>query len=214
MRKLAGTARSIAVNLPGHPSGEIICKTVDEYTETVHSFLKDAGLAKPCICGHSMGSAIALNLAVSHPEDVLGLVLVGSGAKLGVSEEIIEGLKGQPLKAIEQIITPMSFHAVSLELGREARAALSVSNLPIFLNDYLACDGFDVRPRLKEISAKTLIVCGEDDRMTPPKFSHYLHENIPRSELFFIRDAGHMVPLEKPDALAGLLQPFLSSFSQ
>jgi len=161
-----------------------------------------------------MGGATVLTLALTHPGDVGGLILVGTGAKLGVAPEILEGLKSNPMRTIENIITPWSFNSIDISLGRESRAALSVKNLPVFLNDYLACTGFDVRENLPRISAKTLVVCGDKDRMTPPRFSHYLNANILGSELRFVKDSGHMLPLEKPEALASVVQAFLSSFTR
>lgn len=211
MSFLSGRGTGFAVNLPGHPSGEITCKSVSEYAEAVHSFVVERGLRRPAVCGHSMGGAISLTLALEHPEDVGALILVDTGAKLGVSKELIEGLRSAPLRAIERMITPWSFHSLSLDSARESRTALSVSNLPVFLNDYLACDGFDVRGRLPEITARTLIVCGESDRMTFPRGSHFMGEGIPGSSVFFIRGAGHMVPLEKPQLLAQLIQSFLAA---
>ncbi len=211
---LSGGGKAVALNLPGHPGGAITCTTVSQYSDAVFEFIAESNLGKVAVCGHSMGTAIALTLALDHPDAVAALVLVDGGAKLGVSPEIIKGLEARPLRAIEELITPMSFHSVNLETGREARTALSLSNLEVFLNDYLACNGFDVRSRLPEIAAKTLVVCGESDRMTPPKFSHYLNASIPDSRAFFIRGAGHMVPLERPEALASLIQPFLAGLSR
>jgi pimeloyl-ACP methyl ester carboxylesterase len=156
-----------------------------------------------------MGGAVSLALTLSYPDIVGGLILVGTGAKLGVDPRILEGLGVEPTKTIENIITPWSFNAINLGLGRQARVALSISNLPIFLNDYLACDGFDVRGEIRRISAKTLVVCGDKDRMTPPKWSHFLGGNIPGSELYFVKDSGHMIPLEKPDLLSAIIQEFL-----
>lgn len=210
LEHLSGPKTARAVNLPGHPSGGIVCRTVGEYSEAIHVFISESNLAPVAVCGHSMGSAIALALAVEHPEDVKGLIIVGGGAKLGVLPAILEGLASDPLKTIEDSITPMSFHSVTLELAREARATLSLSNPQIFLNDYLACDGFDVRDKLAGISARALIVCGESDRMTPPKYSQYLRANVPNSSLSLVPGAGHMVPLEKPDVLGALVQSFLS----
>jgi pimeloyl-ACP methyl ester carboxylesterase len=214
LEHLSGPKIARALNLPGHPRGGIVCRTVGEYSEVVHIFISELSLAPVTVCGHSMGSAIALTLAVEHPEDVTGLIIVDGGAKLGVSPAILKGLADRPLKTIEDLITPMSFNSVTLELGREARAALSLSNPQIFLNDYLACDGFDVRDRLAGISARTLVVCGESDRMTPPKYSQYLKANIPNSSVSLVPGAGHMVPLEKPEALGALIQSFLSEISR
>jgi pimeloyl-ACP methyl ester carboxylesterase len=59
-----------------------------------------------------------------------------------------------------------------------------------------------------------MVICGDKDRMTPPKFSHYLSASIPGSELRFVKDSGHMLPLEKPEALASIVQSFLSSFTR
>ncbi|MBI3859442.1 MAG: alpha/beta hydrolase [Thaumarchaeota archaeon] len=211
---LSGPRSALALDLPGHPSGPITCQSIKDYSEWVHEYIAKESLPPVSVCGHSMGSAIAITLALDHPDDVLGLVLIGAGAKLGVDPKIIEGLRDRPLKAVEQLITPMSFSSVSLEMGREARAALSVSNLPVFLNDYLACSGFDVRERLIEIKHRTLLICGEQDRMTPPKWTQFLHAGIASSDAYFVRDAGHMVPLEKPEACGRLLQSFLSGFSR
>jgi pimeloyl-ACP methyl ester carboxylesterase len=213
LQYLTGTGRAVAVNLPGHPSGDIACTTIREYSEAVHRHIAECLPTRPVVCGHSMGSAIALTLALEHPDDLGGLILVGAGAKLGVDPAIVEGLRTQPMKTIEQVITPMSYFKIDLGMGREARAALSFANLPIFLNDYLACDHFDVRSWLSEITAKTLIICGEGDRMTPPKWSVYLNQNIPSSTMELVGDAGHMVPLEKPETCAGLIQGFLSKLS-
>ncbi len=211
---LSGESKALAVDLPGHPSGEITCRSVEDYCEAVHGFLKVSGLDRPVVGGHSMGGGIAITMSIRHPDDIGGLILVSTGAKLGVAQEIREGLRTEPMRTIENVITPWSFNAMDLGLVREARAALSVSNLPVFLNDYLACQGFDARGEISKIRVPTLVVCGDKDKMTPPKFSHYLNANIAGSELRFVKDSGHMLPLEKPEALASLIQSFLSGLTR
>jgi len=210
---LAGNRRAVAVDLPGHPTGDIRCRTIRAYSEVVHAHILESLPTRPTVCGHSMGSAIALDLALEHPNDLGGLILFGAGAKLGVDPAIVEGLRTQPMKTIERTITPMSYFRIDLGMGREARAALSFSNLPVFLNDYLACDGFDVRTRLSEITAKTLIICGENDRMTPPRWSAFLNQNMHPSTMALLKETGHMAPLEKPEACAELIQGFLTGLS-
>jgi pimeloyl-ACP methyl ester carboxylesterase len=210
LRSLAGEQKAYAVNLPGHPTGEITCRSIQEYAEAVHAFIRDGDIRKPVVSGHSMGGAIALTLVLEHKDDVSKLVLFDTGAELGVLPEILLGLVGAPLNIIERVITPKSFYKLDPELARVARRGLSLSNPAVFRNDYNACNEFDVRQRLSEISVETLIVCGENDELTPPKWSHYLNSKILNSILFFVRGAGHMAPIEKPDTCARLVSDFLS----
>ena len=147
LRFLSGDGTAFAVNLPGHPSGEISCRSVDEYAEAVFGFIAERGF-RPAVCGTSMGGAIALTLALHHPESISALILMGTGAKLGVMPEVLLGLEEEPLRTIEKTITPLSFHSLNLDVARRAREALSLSNPRVFLNDYLACAVFDVRESL------------------------------------------------------------------
>ncbi len=211
---LEGSGSAFAVNLPGHPSGEISCRSIEEYAEVLRQFVLGRRIEKPVICGNSMGGAIALAFAVRYPSDVSGLILVDTGAKLGVLSSIRDGLKENPLRTIERFITPMSFYRPSAEILRESGSTLSLPNPAVFLNDYDACNDFDIRGHLSEIAAKTLIICGEYDQMTPPKWSHYLNARILNSAAFFIRDAGHMVPLEKPNVSRRLINDFLLGLSR
>jgi len=119
-----------------------------------------------------MGGAIALTLAVKYPRDVSGLILMDTGAKLGVLPSIRDGLLENPLRTIERVITPMSFYRADVELFRESRGTLSIPNLTVFLNDYEACDTFDMRDKVSEVRTRTLIICGEYDQLTPPNWSH------------------------------------------
>ena len=214
LERLSGGSQAFAVDLPGHPTGEVACKTIPEYSQVLLDFIRQRGLRFPAVAGHSMGSAVAITLAIEHPEVIGGLIIVSGGAKLGVDRTVLEGLRNQTMKTVEKTITPMSFYAVDLALGRDARSALSTSNPPVFLNDYLACAAYDERERLDRIRTKTLVVCGDADRMTPPKWAHYLQSNIQGAELRFIRDAGHMLPIEKPEVLAGMIQAFLEGLSR
>jgi pimeloyl-ACP methyl ester carboxylesterase len=77
------------------------------------------------------------------------------------------------------------------------------------LNDYRACDAFDVREKLKTIRAPTLIVAGEADQLTPLKHATFLAGQIPRARLSVIPGAGHMVMLEAAGAVTQAITDFL-----
>jgi pimeloyl-ACP methyl ester carboxylesterase len=208
MSILSGEKKAYALNLPGHPKGKIVCKTVEEYADQIIGFIQQ-NESRFVLCGHSMGGAIALRVAIKRPDLVSALILVSTSAKFYVDRRIVEGFEENTLRTIEHVITPLSFYTIDENIIKKARDALSLENSEVFLNDYLACSSFDETNNLKYVQPKTLIICGEQDRMTKPYLSQYLHQNIPDSELYLIRNAGHMLPIEKPNILANLISSFL-----
>jgi pimeloyl-ACP methyl ester carboxylesterase len=74
-----------------------------------------------------------------------------------------------------------------------------------------ACDQFDVKTRLDAIRVPALVICGTDDQLTPRRYSEDLAGHIPAAALQTIDGAGHLVMLEQPRRVAGLLSVFLKS---
>jgi pimeloyl-ACP methyl ester carboxylesterase len=81
--------------------------------------------------------------------------------------------------------------------------------LEVLLGDFEACDKFDIVERVSGIKVPTLIICGEDDKLTPVKYSEYLKANIQHSKLEIVVGAGHMVMLEKPKEFNKILDEFI-----
>ncbi len=77
--------------------------------------------------------------------------------------------------------------------------------------DFYACDQFDRRADVARIETPALVVCGSNDVMTPPKFSESLAQSLPRARLALIPNAGHMVALEAPEAVAEAVAEFLGT---
>jgi pimeloyl-ACP methyl ester carboxylesterase len=67
----------------------------------------------------------------------------------------------------------------------------------------------DSTPTLRTILAPTLIAVGEHDLITPPDLARVMHRAIITSRFAIIPDAGHMAPLEQPEAFAGLVREWL-----
>jgi pimeloyl-ACP methyl ester carboxylesterase len=76
------------------------------------------------------------------------------------------------------------------------------------LKDFTACDSFDIMEHVGSIHAPTLIVCGREDRLTPPKYSEALREKISGSEIVLLDECGHMPMLEQ----SGKFNERVSSF--
>lgn len=211
LRRLEGQT-VCTLDLPGHGESRGAGRqSVREYAGDVLQFMKENGIQKPVIAGHSMGGAIALTLVLDDPESLSGIVLLGTGAKLRVSPLILEKA-GNPDTFAEavKLVNDYSFSPnAPKDLLRLSNDNMSKGTPQTLLGDFLACDAFDEIARINAVRLPTLILCGTLDVMTPPKFSKLLAEQIPGARLHMIQEAGHMVMLEQPEIVAGLLKDFL-----
>jgi pimeloyl-ACP methyl ester carboxylesterase len=204
--------RAIAIDLPGHCVG-VGKTTIDEYVEDVKMVCDKQGLRNIVMVGHSMGGAIAQKFALKHPEYLKAIVLICTGARLRVAPVILAAVRENYSQAVE-LITQSVFSCKALN-GVKKRAAeeMMKTSWKVTYGDFEACDKFDIMSRLKEIKLPTLIICGLEDQLTPPRYSEYLKNNIPNSRLETIADAGHMVMLEKPEELNVKLKKFLKELA-
>ncbi|MCL4273416.1 MAG: alpha/beta fold hydrolase [Anaerolineales bacterium] len=200
-----------ALDLPGHGQSEGDGRqSIDEYADDVIRFMDAANIQAAVLAGISMGSAIALTLALSHPHRVAGLVLIGGGGKMRVAPSILEGVENPgTFASTVETINANFFSNASHGLIRLSKQGLLKTDPSVLFGDFLACDQFDVTDRLAEIKIPALILCGEHDRMMPPKFSHSLRDALPNAQLFMIENAGHMAQLEQPDVVAEAIKQFL-----
>jgi pimeloyl-ACP methyl ester carboxylesterase len=79
-------------------------------------------------------------------------------------------------------------------------SALRETATLVTLGDFMACDRFDVMTRLHDVEVPTLVLGGQDDRLTPPKYARLPGQRHPRRRLVEIEAAGHFAQLEQPDA--------------
>jgi pimeloyl-ACP methyl ester carboxylesterase len=115
--------------------------------------------------------------------------------------------------ALKQIGERSFAAATSARLKELALARMAEVRSAVLHGDLLACDAFDRMADLRGVDSPTVIICGVEDQMTPPKYSQYLHQQIADSVLHIVKDAGHMVMLEQPDHVAGHLAQFLNSIT-
>ena len=175
--------------------------------------LRSLNIERCFIAGHSMGGAIALTLALTRPEAVKGLILVGTGAKLKVMPDFLEGILRDKEGTLKQI-TEVAF-------GRNTPPAMKESGLKEMMkceartiyNDYYACDHFDLMDSVSDIKTPALIICAGSDLMTPPKYSEYLNWKIKDSKIELIEGVGHMMMLERPAVLNKAIEGFVSGLS-
>lgn len=210
MRALGEIARCVSVDLPGHGKSDLPgCDSVQAYSKVILGFMDTLAFQRAVIVGHSLGGAIAQMFALSHPERVAGLGLIGTGAKLRVNPLVLDGILNDFETTVRFIIDNTYVQPMNTALRKLAEEQLRLCPGTVTHGDFVACNSFDVMHRLAEITQPTLIVCGKQDLMSPPKFSEYLHTQIPGSRLLLLDHAGHSVTIEQADAVNQALVDFM-----
>lgn len=213
IRRLSAN-RIYALDLPGHGKSKGVGRqSVSDYARCVVEFMDAIMLSRAVFIGHSMGGAIALDMALEYPQRLAGLGLIATGARLPVASTLLENAANpKTFPQALQVILAWSFGSqVDPHLKEQAARRMAEIRPTVMHGDLLACDKFDVTSQLEKVCTPTLILCGTEDHMTPLKISRQLANRIPGSALQTIDRAGHMVMLEQPRRVAALLSVFLKT---
>ena len=200
----------IGIDLPGHGqsagSGE---QEVDRYAEWVIKLMAGLGVQSPVIIGHSLGAAISLTCAIKYGSMLSGIVPVGGGVTMPVNQMIFDGIRNDPAATLAMI--------AKLSVAKENRDTFVPSIVDdmmrvdpeVIIGDFLSCDRLDLTDDIRAITVPTLLICGNDDKMTPPPLSHDMKNAIAGAELAVIENAGHFVMKENVDSFNGALKAFV-----
>jgi pimeloyl-ACP methyl ester carboxylesterase len=199
------------VDLPGHGrSGGQGCERIEDYARVLMGWMDGLELERVIVIGHSMGGAIAQMLALMDPSRVAGLVLLGTGACLPVSDRILEGLQ-QDFEETVHSISRWSWGPVAdPELISQGREVMQETGPQVVYADFLACDRFDVRDRIDRIDVPALVLTGSQDRMTPPRLGEWLGAHLPDARFSLVPEAGHMLMLERPVEVLQAIEEFFA----
>jgi pimeloyl-ACP methyl ester carboxylesterase len=155
------------------------------------------------IAGISMGSAIAQELALGHPDKVRSLVLVSSWARCdeytrAVFDHFCRVRASVSPATFTQLLQLWIFTAPFYETNREALLAARVAaeqspTMPrhAFEAQCAACTGHDSLERLARITAPTLLTVGDADIFTPLRLSEAIHQRLPHGQMEVFRGCGH-----------------------
>jgi pimeloyl-ACP methyl ester carboxylesterase len=156
-----------------------------------------------------MGGAIAMTMALQYPARVRGLILIGTAAKLGVHPDILNGFMMEMSRTVALVVGLYYGKTGTDSMRRRSSQRLMEFSPLIISQDYAACNLFDMRDQVERIKQPTLIVGGTDDKLTPFKFSEFLHEKIKGSTLVKVEGVGHMMMLEQPEFVGEVVRKWL-----
>jgi pimeloyl-ACP methyl ester carboxylesterase len=208
----------VAVNLPGHgQSGGNGEKDVKKYCEWIKKLLAVLNLKQVVLVGHSLGTAIALQFAIDYSEKIAGIVCMGGGVKMPVNSFFLDFLKTNPAQLPAEITEMICKFSLAKgnrsKLSAPLQESISLSRVDVLYGDLTACNDLDLTQKTAQIHVPALIICGAEDKMTPPDLSRTLAAGIGKATLEIIDGAGHMVMIEKPVQFNYILDKFAASIS-
>lgn len=199
-----------------HPCQVVDHGQADSLTKMASQLLRDAPPVF-CLAGHSMGARVGLEVLRLAPERVAGVALLDTGylplaAGLAGEEEVrkrmnlLQIAQDQGVREMAQTWAQGMVHPDCLNDAALMEAILQMferKSAAIFAQQLHALihrpDGTDV---LSRIAVPTLIGCGRQDAWSPPSQHEAMHRLAPHAKLDIYEDAGHMAPMEQPQAVA------------
>jgi len=192
------------------------------YARLVIALMDSLRLTDAVLVGHSMGGAIAAQVAIEYPARVRGLVLVGS-AGLGAREPLLFRVARWPVLGPAALalrgrgFTARLLRSTYYDPGKVTEADVDQYYAPVAQPEYgRALRGVlqqfrftALEGRLDRIAAPTLVLWGEEDRWVPMGLGRALAAGITRSAFVTVPRAGHSVQEEAPDEVNHLVIRFL-----
>lgn len=164
------------------------------------------------ILGHSMGGAIALTMALKEPSKVLGLVLAGTGPRLPVNAALLNQLQDNPDLALANIARWSLAKEPNPALLAKSLEQVKQQNPQRVLQEFRACNSFDVRSSLPQLTMPKALIMAEEDRMTTSALMKEFLVAWPDTPIYSVPQAGHMMMLEQPQAFNQLLHQIAQRF--
>jgi pimeloyl-ACP methyl ester carboxylesterase len=182
-------------DLPGH--GHSDEAPLERITEMAGWLARTSGpLSDAVLIGHSMGASVALAVAVEDPPR--GLVLVGATRRPRVSADFLTRVARDSTVAVERLATAGFASGARSALIERASTFLAKTEPAVLARDFTASARFDATPLLAKVRVPSLLIVGQEDRLTTVAEAEDLARDIAGAELVVIANAGHMVMLERP----------------
>jgi pimeloyl-ACP methyl ester carboxylesterase len=227
MELLAGSARCIALDLPGFgrsdaPPGGF---TLDSASDRLAAALRALGGAPAVVCGHSLGGPLAARFALRHPDAVSRIVLVGPSGLAPAPAWQLRLLRAVPAYNLVQRV-PFAWERALLAVPPLRRAGLG-----LLVDDTAAVDPALVlrlvagARQARELTAALdasfatgldddaplvpvpiAAIWGDRDRMVPSSDAEILKRVVPSAEIHYLPACGHLPMVERPEAFAVLLR--------
>lgn len=194
--------------------------SIDQFAEDTSGLMDALGIKKANILGWSMGSFIAQELALNHPDKVDNLVLYasdcGGSHAIPPSAEVLQemtnttGSPGERGMRLFSLLFPEEWLRGHQDFYKQFPVPKETTSPENIARQNVAIEYWTgTYDRLSNISRPTLIIVGTDDEIAPPENSLILAEQIPDSWLIRFEGAGHGLIYQYPDEFSRIITDFL-----
>jgi 3-oxoadipate enol-lactonase len=209
---------TLRVDLRGHgespsPPGPW---SLDDLADDVADVIGRMGTDRAHVVGQSFGGLVAQHLAIRHPALVMRLVLSGTSCTTSETERAVlldrasvaeaEGMEPVARAAIGRWFTDAG---MDLPVVGMAYRRLLANDPASWAKTFRAIAEHNVLDRLRDVHARTLVVTGDADVATPPRFAEEMAAALPDCELRILDRVPHMGYLEQPELFARTIVDFL-----
>lgn len=210
--------------------------TVENWADDFAQLIDQMGRGPVHVVGSSLGGAMALALAVRHPDKVRSLVAVGAFSELDRAAIINFDLRARLIEKLglnEDVADYMGLWTMTREFvnSEEGYAQMKANQSIIRLNSsslYLkfvrsvllwvrALPETQAQPlftgELRNIRCPTLVISSDNDQLIPLAASRIIADTIPGARLNVMPGAGHIPFIEQPEAVSDIVLAFLDTVS-
>lgn len=205
------------LTLPGHGTVPVPTEsfTMDELTDSIAEGIKQIDPGKVLYAGVSIGGALALNLALRHPDLFSGVVPMASMAAMGDAEHWTTRaafVREQSTSALVADSSARWFAPSSIErepvLSGRILHALQDTPDEGYARCAEALGTYNVEAQVETISIPVLLIAGREDPVAPPEKVEELAGRIPGAALEVIEESGHQPPAEQAEQVFDVLVKF------
>ena len=206
--------RALAFDYPGYgdsgpaPRGT----TRDDYASAILAAMDSLGVDAAHFCGLSLGGVVAIAIHSAAPHRCASLIIADSFAvhpdgrtiydrSIAASSDLRSLAEARVDVLLAQPADPAIRSEVVETMARIDPDAYRIGAAAVWLAEQ--------RERASDIDVPTLVVCGSEDKVTPPELSRQLVELIPGSRYQEIHGAGHLSNLERPGEFNRIVADFL-----
>ena len=208
--------RAVAFDYPGYGESELIeGATRDDYAAAILAAMDALGIDRAHVCGLSLGGVIAIAMHAAAPKRCASLIIADSFAVhpdgQGIHDRSLAASQSMTMREFAEARSGVLLgSAATAKLRSEVIETMAAIDPTAFRLGVVAVWLADQHDRAVAVDVPTLVICGDEDQVTPPALSDELVQLIPGACQAQIAQAGHLSNAEQPEAFNKAIESFLS----